>query len=266
MNVTTLSRQEIINTIRAATEPLPYVTAMWEGGSTAWERDDQWSDVDLQLLIEDESVDDTIDCVDQTLSELSNIELRFRVPQPTWHGHDQVFYRLADAGEFLLIDLAIMKRSNPNQFNERERHGERKLMFDKLGDAASIALDQIDHQKYLRATFEKIKVTFPLFQVLTRKELLRGNTVAAHAFYQSHTLQPLLMLLRILHCPDRFDFGPKYALFDLPPDIYETVESLTFVTGPDDIATKQQRAEALFEETSRRVEFSLQSAAESSDV
>ena len=249
-----LARTDIVAALRRAAEPLPFVVAMWEGGSAAWARADALSDLDLQLLVDDDHVGDALRACEDALVALSTIELRFEVPQPTWHGHDQVFYQLADAGEFLLVDLAVMKRSSRNPLSETERHGERQIVFDKTGEAAGTALDPVRHREALDRTLARLRVTFPMFQCLPKKELLRGNEVAALAFYQSHTLQPLLTLLRIRHCPERFDFGPKYARTDLPPAVYEEVRALFFVASAAELGEKRERAEALFWETLRRID------------
>ena len=176
------------------------------------------------------------------------------MPQPTWHGHAQVFYRLRDTSEFLLVDLAVMKRSTSMPMNERERHGERRILLDRCGEVGSIPLDVERHARRVRSALERLRVTFPLFQSLTRKELLRGNELGALGFYRSHTFEPLLTLLRIRHCPERFDFGPKYALFDLPDACYEQVRELAFVADAADLEAKRDRAERLFEATLREID------------
>lgn len=243
-----LSRDAILAAVRRAVEPLPFVLAMWEGGSAAWGRDDRWSDVDLQLLVEDDRVGDAIAAVETALTALSPIEIRFEAPRPTWHGHDQVFYRLRDAGEHRIVDVAVMRRSAPQQLRERERHGERRIAFDKTGDAQPTALDRERHARRVAERLRQLSLAFPLFQSLVKKELLRGNPLGAIAFYHSHTLQPLLTLLRIRHCPERFDFGPRYAALDLPLERLQRLEPLWFVAGVDEIESKRAQAEAFFYE------------------
>jgi hypothetical protein len=98
----------------------------------------------------------------------------------------------------------------------------------------------------LARSVEQLRVSFPLFQHLTKKKLLRGNKMGALAFYYSHTLRPLLTLLRIRHCPDRFDFGPRYSRVDLPPTVVDGLESLWFVSTPAELEAKCRRAEECF--------------------
>jgi len=147
----TLDRSRILAVVRHALERQPFVLAMWEGGAAAWARIDTWSDIDLQLLVEDEKVGAAFTLVENALESLSPIELRFAAPRPTWHGHDQLFYRLRDTDENLLVDLAVMKRSSQNQLRERERHGERVIHFDKTGEATPVSLDR----QVLRARIEQ---------------------------------------------------------------------------------------------------------------
>jgi hypothetical protein len=243
-----LRRDEIVAAVRAAVEPREDVLAMWEAGSAAWGREDAYSDVDLQLLVEDDAVAATVAVVDRALAMLSPIDIRFEAPRPTWHGHEQVFYRLRRAGEYRLVDLAVMRRSAPHQLNERERHGNRRIAFDKTGAAATIDLDRAAHADRVAERLAQLSLSFPLFQGLARKEALRANPIGAIAFYYSHTLQPLLTLLRIRHCPERFDFGPRYAKLDLPSALLQRIEPLWFVASLDEITEKQASAERLFDE------------------
>jgi hypothetical protein len=243
-----LTREQIIEVVRVAVEPYPFVIALLEGGSAAWGRADTWSDIDLNLFVDDGFAPDAIGLVDGALRDLSPIDIRFVVPQPTWHGHEQVFYRLRDAGEYLLVDLAVMQRSSSNLLRERERHGSPSLLFDKTGIAQPTGLDRVTHDQRLADRLHQLSQTFPLFQCLVKKEVLRGNPIGAVSFYYSHTLQPLMILLRIRHSPDRFDFGPRYSYIDLPPEVVRRIEPLWFVKNVEDIKGKQTRVEEYFYE------------------
>jgi predicted nucleotidyltransferase len=242
-----LDRLRLVTLLRESLQPLPRVLAMWEGGSAAWGRLDEWSDLDVLVLVEDDFVEAAFEALEAALSAASPISLRYVLPRPTWHGHDQRFYQLRDAGPFLMLDVVVLRRSAPERFLERERHGEPVVYFDKTGDISARAIDRGTLRARISARLEQLRVTFPLFQPLVRKELLRGNDLDALAFYQSQTLAPLLMLLRMRHCPARFDFGLRYVDRDLPPDVTATVRALWFVSRPGEIEKKQREAEALFE-------------------
>lgn len=244
----TVDRDQLVTVIRSALEPLPDVLAMWEGGSAAWGRLDEWSDLDLLLLVEDESVEPAFAALEAAIETQSRIDLRHRLPAPTWHGHDQSFYRLRDAGPYLMLDVVVLRRSRGDRFLERERHGDPLVYFDKTGEIASRPLDRRALKRRIENRLAQLRQTFPLFQPMVRKELCRGNDLDALAFYQSATLAPLVTLLRMRHCPERFDFGLRYIDRDLPPDAAARVRGLSFVARPGDLARRQRDAEALFEQ------------------
>src|SRR5438309_5669227 len=102
-----LNRDEILSTLQNACEPLDWVHAMWQGGAAAFNRVDEWSDIDLQLNVDDDRIEDAFELVEKTLATLSPVDLKYRIPEPTWHGFSQMFYRLRDASKYLLIDLSI---------------------------------------------------------------------------------------------------------------------------------------------------------------
>ena len=96
------------------------------------------------------------------LADLGPIETRFALPQPTWHGHDQVFYRLRDTTEFLVVDLAVMRRSARGLFNEGERHGTGRVLFDRTGVAKPVPLDRGEHVGLHEAQDAPVRADGPL--------------------------------------------------------------------------------------------------------
>jgi len=251
-----LDRERLVDLLRESLIGLPGVLAMWESGSAAWGRLDEWSDLDVLVLAEDDYVGAAFDALENALRTAGPISLRYVLPRPTWHGHDQRFYQLRDAGPFLMLDVVVLRRSAPERFLERERHGEPVIYFDKTGEISGRPIDRKMIRERIQARLEQLRVTFPLFQPLVRKELLRGNDLDALAFYQGQTLAPLLTLLRIRHCPARFDFGLRYLDRDLPADLATTVRNLWFVSRPGEIEAKQREAEALFERVLGELEAS----------
>jgi hypothetical protein len=253
MNPNRLTKKEIILALCDALEPLEYTYALWEGGAAAFERVDEWSDLDLMLDVEDERVNDALQVIDLTLRGLSPIELKYEVPQPAWHGHAQVFYRLQNTSRFLLIDIAVIKRSNPNKFLQPELHGNAVVYFDKSGVVKPTPLDRKELAARLKDRLAALRVTFELFQILILKELNRGNLIEALSFYHNFTLKPLVEVLRIPHEPTRHGFYTRYIYYDMPPDIIHRLEKLFFVTDGDDLLAKRQEAEEWFYDTLDRI-------------
>ena len=72
-----VAREAILNALREQLEPVKYVNAMWEGGAASFKRVDQWSDMDLQIDVADDRVADTFVAMEQALTRLSPIDLKY---------------------------------------------------------------------------------------------------------------------------------------------------------------------------------------------
>jgi hypothetical protein len=249
LNLPGLTKKQMIKALCAALEPLDFTHALWEGGAAAFGRTDQWSDLDILIDVDDEHVPETFQVIEETLNRLSPIEIKYEVPQPTWHGHNQVFYRMRDTSKFMLIDIVVIKHSNPNKFLQPEMHGEVIVHFDKSEVVQSIPLDKHQLTLKLKNRLDILKISFDLFQVLTLKELNRGNLIEALNYYHNFTLRPLVEVLRMPHVPTHHGFYTRYIYYDLPPDVLTKLESLFFIADGDDLWAKRQTAEDWFYET-----------------
>ena len=128
-----VGRALILESLVKALEAEPYSLAMFENGSAAWGREDEWSDTDLNLFVEDDRVEDAFAVIERTLVSLSPIEAKWRVPEPAWHGFSQCFYQLRDAGPYLFVDFSVLRRSHGFKLPEIEPHGFARVLFDKVG-------------------------------------------------------------------------------------------------------------------------------------
>jgi predicted nucleotidyltransferase len=243
-----VSRQQIIDTLGDSLREVSCIRGAWLGGSDASGRTDEWSDIDLAIIAEDDRIEETYERVHAALETLSPIELSFRFPMPTWHGHEQEILRLRDAGPWAIVDLVIMAKSNPNRFLERERHGEPLILFDHDGLVVPSPLDRAKHLEMVENRVAMLRTRFELFQSLVSKAALRGAGADAIYSYQALTHRPLIELLRIRYCPQRFDYGPRYLDRDLPADLRAQVEELAYVPSVDRIEEYRARVEVLFRE------------------
>jgi predicted nucleotidyltransferase len=243
-----IGRADIVAALRAALEPLADARAMWEAGSTAFGRADAWSDLDLYVLAEDDAVEEVLAAAEQALRAISPFAACRRLPEPTWHGHSQIFVRLAAAPEHLVVDLVVLRRSVPERFLERERHGVPIICFDRYGEITSVPLDRSAFAIAAARRLDVLRQEFALFQGFVRAEVARGDAMAALGAYRAYTLRPLLEVVRMRHCPDRYDYGPKYSRQDLPPEVVARLEHLFFVPGIEGITERHAPAEAWFAE------------------
>jgi hypothetical protein len=262
-----LDRTTLIDTIHRALKRAPYVHAAWLGGSDATGRTDRWSDLDLGIIVDDDKVEEAFVLMDEALASLSPIAIRVRIPQPTWHGFDQVFYQLRDAAPTLMIDASVMKRSHEDRFMEPERHGNALVLFDRDGLVVPAPLDRPALAQKMRRRLDDLRARFPLFQNLVTKAVWRDSLVEASASYQMTTLRPLIDVLRIRWCPERFDFGPRYLQYDLPGNHYRQLEWMALPTDGEGLLERQAFGVKLFEQTVEEIDrFDVIGAFERGDV
>ena len=248
------TRSIIIDHLIRTLEPLASVHALWEAGAASFDRIDQWSDLDLYVVVQDEVVEDTFSSIEQALSVLSEIDARLRLPEPTWHGHSQAFYRLKDASPFLFLDIVVMKRSSRDKFLQYRIHGKPVVHFDKIGIVRDESVDPESFHSELLARLAILKTKFELFQVLVLKELNRGNYIEALSYYILCTYRPLVEVLRMKYCPYHHDFFTSYIYYDLPENVVKRLHCLYFVPDHEQLETRRVQAEAWFWETVRSID------------
>lgn len=242
-----IERRTIIDALAEGLRLEPYVLAVGLGGSFASGRVDEFSDIDLTVVVEDEHVEDGFVRLEAILTSLSPIELHHRLPEPTWHGHSQAFLRLAYADPHHFVDVCVMKRSAPDKLTERERHGDAQILFDPEGLLGTAPFDRPAHDAKMLARLAVLRETYPMFQPLLVRAVARGHVAEATYWYVNLTLKGLVEILRMRHCPDRYDFGLRYLDRDLPPEIRVEIEQLAYPRDADELAGFQLRAQAHFE-------------------
>ncbi len=247
-----ITRDTLLALLRRALHEDEAVDAAWEGGSAAFARDDLLSDIDAVAVVADDAVEAVFARVEQALATLSPIELQLTMPpQP---GYAQRFYRLRDAGEFLVIDFVLFRRSDPLLFREVELHGRGTTWFDRSGVLVERHLDRAADLEAATARVPVLAAQFEMFQHLVLKEIARGHGSDALAFYQAWTLRPLVEALRLLHAPHTRIFGLRYLARDLPAAVVARVESLAFVGSLQQLPAAHEQARAWGRECLRRLQ------------
>jgi len=243
-----LTRAIITQTLANVLEPLDYVYAFWEGGAAAFGRIDEWSDIDLYLVVDDEKVDKTFLSVEKALTSLSPIKQKFEVPHPPQSGLFQAFYRLKDTNEYLVVDLAVLKASSPDKFLEPEIHGEAVFYFNKSDKVKPSPLDRDVLIRKLQERLERIQARFKMFNNFVQKEINRGNHLEAIDFFHALTLAALVEALRIRYNPVHHDFKIHYIHYELSLDIIKKLKHLYFVKDENDLQEKYHKAVKWFQE------------------
>jgi hypothetical protein len=221
-----------------AFEPQAWALGAWEGGSAAFGQDDEYSDIDIQLIVAPGSVPQAFELLGRVLEEIGGVAYSHRVPEPAWHGHSQGFYQLKAASPVHMLDILFIDADRPFTLTERELHGEPKVLFDKEGRIQASELDWSIHKAAMQARLEVLRQNLPLFLPLVEKEVPRGRPLDAIAFYHSMLLRPLVELLRMKFDPARYTFGLRYLHNDLPAEVSARLTRLAYVADLDDLAVK----------------------------
>lgn len=238
-----LSRDQIVSALVAALQPLDFVNAVWEGGAVAFSRADQWSDIDLVIDAADGRCDDVWPVIDAALAGISPVETCFKIPAAPLGLHSQRFYRLRDAGPYLLVDIGVFPASAKDKLLDPATHGTAIVHFDRTGATRVTPTPPADRATEIARRLEQLRVTVPLFQSLVLKEINRGNDIEAVAFYLSWSVRPLVELLRIKHCPQRYQFHTRYVHYDLPAAVVARLRPFFFVRDLAELADRREDAE-----------------------
>ena len=248
-----VTHDAIVHALTAALQPLPFVDAMWEGGAAAFRRLDEWSDVDLYIVAADDRVPETFRAVEEALTRLSPIRQKYEPAWPPESGIAQAFYRLERASEYLLVDLAVLKRSAPDKYLEPELHGEALFAFNK-GDAIQVPHLNVDtFVAKLLERRDRLIQRVDLFEPFVSKEIRRKNELGALEAYQKLVLDALLQVLRMRYAPAHYGFGIRYVVYELPPEVVRRLEELSYVRSAEDLGGMSRRAVQWFRETAGAV-------------
>lgn len=243
-----VTRDDVIRTLVNALKPLGYTHAFYEGGAIAFSRIDEWSDIDLYLVVEDDKVDEAFLVVEKALSTLSPIKQKYEVEKLPWPGVSQAFFKLERASEYLLIDFVVLKLSGPERFLQPEVHGKAVFYFNKSDKVKVPAPDRDALAKSLRDRQLWLEGRFAIFNVFVQKEINRGNYIEALVFYNAVTLGSVVDALRIKYTPFHHNFKTRYVQHELPKDIVEKLKRLCFVKDEKDLQEKYHEATDWFNE------------------
>lgn len=245
----TLTRTMIIEEITQALNSLSYVHAFYEGGAAAFNRLDEWSDIDLYVIVDDNKATETFDVIERALMSLSRIIQKYDVPQTQWKNVSQAFYRLDNTSEYLIIDLAVLKTGAEEKFLDPSIHGKAVFYFKRN---EKITIPRLDVQSFadrVHKRIERLKARFDMFNIFVQKEINRGNFIEAVDLYYNLTLSSLIEALRIKFNPLHYDFRTRYVYYEFPKTAIQELEQLYAIKNREDLQKKYVRATAWFAET-----------------
>lgn len=225
-----------------------YIHATWEGGSAATGYLDEFSDLDLIVIADDDSTESVFLLVEKFLTDEYGIKQKYRVPEPCWHGMSQCFYRLENSPQFFFVDFAVQKLSTEDRFLEQDRHGNAVIWFDKknLVKAVSMPGDMIESKG--KRAFKNVTESFFLISLDIYKSLKRGRDVDALESYYRGCLGRLAIMLNLKYRPAKYDFNMRYSYRDYPKEVNEKLKRLMLVNDITELETKTKEVEGWFDQ------------------
>jgi hypothetical protein len=254
VNEKRLTRDIIIQTLVNALKPLDYTHALYEGGAIAFNRVDEWSDIDLCLVVDDEKVNEAFLAVEKALRSLSPIKQKFDMPQTGWPGVFQAFYRLEGASDYLIIDFCVLNRNSSETFLEPAIHGNVVFYFKKPGKIKPPQLDKAALSRKVDERLKRLQARFAMFNIFVQKEINREHYLEAIDLYHNFTLSTLVEALRIKHNPIHYNFKMEYLHYELPSDVIKKLGHLYYVRDAKDLQEKYCEANKWFHKTIEEID------------
>ena len=232
------SRADLVKMIQPWVYAHPSILAAWEGGSAATQRMDQYSDLDLSLVVIDDQVDMIFKDLEAFLMKHFSILRKYRIPEPAWHGLSQCFYQIDHTDPFIYLDIAVIKESQPEKLMEQDRHGFANVWFDRkhiYDPSPSSPKDIIERGKKL---FDSMVQTDFLIMIEVEKGIQRGQFIDVFPTYYSFISRHLAVMMNLKYRPEKVDFGLRYARFDYDFSDLEKIEKSIAVATIHELATQ----------------------------
>lgn len=220
-----------------------FILACYEGGSTAFERNDELSDIDLYFILnspEDFSV--VFDEFEIYLNQKIGVEALHERFWPKDSLTAQRFYKLKNHSPYLLVDLALIAKDAQEKYLAPEVHGNAVVFFDKGHYTKTAPLVAEAFNNKMCKDWESLYERHLFFSPFIYKELERGSLLQAFELYRSTILVPLITRLRMEKTPTRYNWGCHAINFDLSFHDVKRLEDLSFVKDSDDLKLKIQTA------------------------
>jgi len=233
------------------------VLAVWEGGSVATGFADNYSDLDLVIVVNDEFVEETFKCIDDFIDKTYQILRKYRVPEPTWHGFSQTFYQANDVPDLFYFDISVVKKSTEDKFLENSRHGFAKVWFEKEKFVKPVESKQSEIDQRVKKYFEIATASDFITIIEIKKKIKRRLFSEAFPFYFNFIARNLGILLNIVHRPHKVDFGLRYIYRDYPQSDHKLIEEALQVNNIEELEVKFTNLLVRYEELKSQIENTL---------
>lgn len=223
----TITRNQIMDVLKVALEPLPYVYALWLEGADANGTADAYSDLDIYIDFDDHREAEVVACVEGTLETLAPFDYKHVMAHPHPKLRQRV-YHLKGTPDYWLIDFCY-------QLHSRDRNEYCWIEGDTV-EATQVIFDKaqvIRYKDFALSDFKEAHLTaleacdYRYSQHLrVIKYVHRGQLPEALAYYQRYVVEPIVILLRMLHTPAHIDYHLLHISQHLPKAALNRLEDL----------------------------------------
>jgi hypothetical protein len=213
------SRDSIIAQLHKALLPLPFVHAAWLEGADAAGRADEYSDIDLWLDVDQDSLETAFEAVRSVLLTFGSLDLE----DVQVHSNpllQQRFFRSSGVSPFWFVDVCVQVHGRDVAFGADDPF---LVLFDRK---------KVIQVQRLEFPMDDINAAVQGLQarrwrwLLVEKEIKRGHRLEALVYYHQEVLQSLVELLRLRHCPGKRGYDLKHTYLDLPKEVNNKLEVL----------------------------------------
>jgi len=226
-------QREIVNQLTKALKNEPSVHAMWLEGSMAKSSNDELSDVDLWIDVDNGNDKKIYSLVEKVLSGFGEIDTNYNARLEHSELQHRI-YHLKDTSEYHIYEIVVQSHSRKFVFTTGTH--EIEVLFDKDNTVQWKDFNEAAVKKELESREKYLRQTLILGKPIIDKQLKRGKYIDAFGYYIKWSLEPLIELARIRHCPRKTDRWIKDIELDLPAKIVYQIQPLFKVSSLADIS------------------------------
>lgn len=237
------TRKVIIAALKKELMANPAVKAAFVVGSDAANRLDEYSDIDLDMIVDKAGVEGVEKKVKACLEVFSPIKTE--LTRTTQSGDLQKIYQFEKISKFLHVDVIYMTSMEGGVLDEPKIN----VLFDKEGliNPAELTkeVSEAEINEKIRERIDRIEKYNELRQTYVERELKRGHFLGAFEKYRFLVLEILIEVLRMQYCPRKMEYSVKHIETDLPEELVREIEDLYKVSSLEDIREKNEKANRL---------------------
>jgi predicted nucleotidyltransferase len=224
----------IVDELKILLEQSPPIHAMWVAGSVAEGTNDELSDIDLWLDIDDGHDEAILSSIEEFLESKGNLDVNFCEDMSPPFTHK--VYHLEYMDPYHFIEITLHSHSHEYEFIEGIRKV--KVLFDKDGVTNTKPFDKVGYEKMLIKRKQVLIKKIEIGEVSVRKEIKRKQFMDAMHNYLFWSVEPIIELARIKYAPLKISYGLKHGTRDLPQETVKEIESLYTIKSLEDIGNK----------------------------